>query len=307
MFNICKNCGDSQLTINYTEGNVVCTDCGLVQDIRIIDEGLECRNFAKESTSRGGDDPKRVGEANNDLLPDRGLGTIIAGNGKNDAYLTRWNQRNMQGGIEKTLTRGYKSIEELCNTLTLGDVIKEDSKKLFRKIDDQKSLKGRSHQAIVSACIFITCRKFNNPRAIREISRTLNVDKKDILKCYSIIKKSEPTRNTNKSASEYAKRYASDLGYTELANQHSQRIADKAIEKGIVTGKSPLSVASAAVYLVGKLSGDSRSYTEISEISTMKEITIKNCFKCIIPHFDEIMESLPPGWKRENIKDDKTQ
>lgn len=305
MLDTCKSCGERGLTIDYTEGTVVCTLCGDVHGVRIIDESSEWRNFAKENTSRGGDDPKRVGEANNPLLPDQGLCTIISGNGKNDAELTRWNQRTMQGGAEKTLSRGFKSIDDLCTNLTLGDVIKEESKILFKKVNDQKNLKGRTHNAIISSCVFIACRKKCNPRSIREISAALCVDKKDILKCYSIIKRLAPSTHTNRSAAEYAKRYASELVFSELASLKAQKVAEMAIEKGLVTGKSPLSVASAAVYLIGKLSGDNRTYTEVSSVSSMKEITIKNCYKSISPFLDELLEDLPPGWDKKNLISDR--
>ena len=240
-------------------------------------------------------------------MPDRGLCTIISGNGVKDSALSRWNQRTIQGGAEKTLSRGFKSIDELCNNLNLGDVIKEDAKILFKKVDDQKVLKGRGHTAIVSSCVFIACRKKNNPRSIREISTALNVERKEILKCYSIIKKIAPSVHTNKSASEYSKRYALELNFSEQANRIAQVIAEKAIEKGLVTGKSPLSVASAAVYLIGQLSGDNRSYTEVSEVSTMKVVTIKNCCKSLYCYISELLEGiqLPPGWSLSNLDNDK--
>ena len=84
-------------------------------------------------------------------------------------------------------------------------------------------------------------------------------------------------------------------------------IAEKAIEKGLVTGKSPLSVASAAVYLIGQLSGDNRSYTEVSEVSTMKVVTIKNCCKSLYCYISELLEGiqLPPGWSLSNLDNDK--
>jgi transcription initiation factor TFIIB len=307
MYDTCKNCEERGLTLDINEGNVTCTQCGHVQSRGIIDESSEWRNFAKESSSHGGDDPKRVGEANNNLLPDRGICTVISGNGTKDIGLARWNQRSLQGTVEKTLSRGFKSIDDLCNSLNLTDVIKEEAKILFKKIDDQKSLKGRAHNAIVSSCVFISCRKKNNPRSIREISQLLNIDRKDILKCYSLIKKIAPSAHTNKSAAEYSKRYASELQFSEQANRISQHIAERAIENGLVTGKSPLSVASAAVYLVGKLSGEPRSYTEVTEVSSMKEITIKNCYKSFSPYIDVLLEgiTLPPGWDKLNLQTDK--
>jgi transcription initiation factor TFIIB len=302
MLDFCKHCGEQGLVIDQAEGSIVCRMCGEVEGMRIIDESSEWRNFAKESSSHGGDDPKRVGEANNNLLPDRGICTTISG--VNDASLSRWNQRVMQGGQEKTLSRGFRSIEDLCNVLNIGDIVKEEAQHLFKKVDDQKTLKGRGHNAIVSSCVFIACRKKSNPRSIREISMALNVEKREILKCYSSIKKILPLVHSNKSASEYAKRFASELGFTEVENKKSQIIAERAIEKGLVTGKSPLSVASAAVYIVAKLANKTKTYTEISNVSSMKEITIKSCYKSISSSIDELLDEMPVGWSKDNLATD---
>ena len=54
---------------------------------------------------------------------------------------------------------------------------------------------------------------------------------------------------------------------------------------GIVTGKNPMSVASAAVYIIGLHNPEyARSFHDISEKSEMKEITIKNCAKILHEH-----------------------
>ena len=256
MLGSCKECLADTLEINYSEGNVVCRSSGLLQSSRIIEECAEWRNFAKESSSRGGDDPKRVGEANNDLLPDRGICTIIS-NAK-DSNLARWGQRFIQGSVEKTLSDAFRAIDDLCNNLELGDVVKEEAKKLFKDVENKKILKGKRGNAV--ACVFIACRTKDNPRSIREISNVSGHEVKDILKCFALIKKNIELKHTNKSAAEYTRRYARELGLSETATFYAQRIANTSIDKGFVTGKSPLSVASAAVYMVGKLSGDIRNY-----------------------------------------------
>ena len=307
MFEVCKNCEEKGLIINYTEGNVVCRFCGIVAINRIIDETSEWRNFAKDSSAQGGDDPKRVGQANNDLLSDRGLCTVISGAGGKHAELTRWNQRSIQSNADKILSRGFQTIDELSSTMGLSDVIKEEAKYLFKEIEQKKSIKGRSHNSIVGSCIFLACRKKNNARSIREIGLILNIDKKDILKCYSLIKKELPMKHHNKSAAEYAKRYAYELNMTEVEKRYCIQIAEKASDLGLVTGKNPLTVASAAVYLVSQISGVSKTCTEISDISTIKDATIKKCFKDLKAHKEKLIGTdLPPGWSFEILERDKT-
>jgi transcription initiation factor TFIIB len=270
----------------------------------MIDESSEWRNFAKDSSAQGGDDPKRVGQANNDLLSDRGLCTVISGIGGKHSDLTRWNQRSIQSNEDKILSRGFQTIDEISSTMNLTDVIKEEAKILFKEIEQKKSIKGRSHNSIVGSCIFLACRKKNNARSIREIGMHLNVDKKDILKCYSLIKKIMPMKNNiTRSAAEYAKRYAYELGQDELVKRFAQNVADKANELGLVTGKNPLTVASAAVYMVAQVAGKGITYTEITEVSTIKEITIRKCFKELKEKKKELFveRELPPGWSLDNL------
>lgn len=285
----CVECKASHsCIINSKEGTIVCQTCGLVQMSRIIDDTLETRNFSKDATSRGGDDNKRCGGANVDLLSDRGIMTLISGGP--DTGLSRWAQRSAQSGADKQLVRGFQAIGELTNNLHLNDVCADEAKLIFKSITEQRGLKGRSYQAMVAACVFIASRK-SNPRSIREISKITNVDQKEILRCYSMMKKLIPTGVVgNHSAAYYAKRFANELNFSTAHVKAAENIAVKSIELEILTGKSPLSIASAAVYLVGQLFGiDKSSLSDISEVSTMKDITIKNCVKAMSQRLHELI------------------
>jgi len=200
---------------------------------------------------------------------------------------------------DKQLMKGFQSIADLCNNLNLNDVCAEDAKLIFKTISDQRGLKGRSYMAMVAACVFIAGRR-NNPRSIREISKITNIEQKEILRCYSIIKKLIPNQIVSgRSAADYATRFAYELNFLTLQARVAKTIAERAIELEILTGKSPLSIASAAVYIVGKLFDcEKSSMSEISEASTMKDVTIKNCVKIMSIRIQDLVNGFDIDQKK---------
>jgi transcription initiation factor TFIIB len=278
------------MVTDYHEGSVVCRGCGLVQDHRIIDETYESRSFAKDSTARGGDDGKRIGGANNPLLEGHGLGTVISAGSAKESQLSWLNMRASNSGSDRALTRGYQTIDELCHTLNLNDTIAECAKEHFKGIEEQKKLRGRAHDAVISAIVFIACKSKSNPRSIREIALISNAKKKEIRRCFSLIKKLMPAPSMTNSAADYASNFAIKLHFTEVLRRACKQVAENAIMLGIVTGKNPMTVASASVFIVGALSKEhAKSFREISDVSHMKDVTIKNCYREMHPFLSRLV------------------
>lgn len=67
---------------------------------------------------------------------------------------------------------------------------------------------------------------------------------------------------------------------------HIQQEAIKIIEgaqgKDLTTGKDPKGLAAAALYIVGTLEGERRTQRDISRVSHITEVTIRNRYKEIV-------------------------
>mmetsp|Transcript_11404 Transcript_11404/g.15348 ORF Transcript_11404/g.15348 Transcript_11404/m.15348 type:complete len:80 (+) Transcript_11404:360-599(+) len=79
------------MVMNRAEGTLVCTNCGLVNQSRIIDETSEWRNFSSD-TGDGTNARDRVGGRLNPYVSDFGLTTMVKGG--NCKELQIWSQRN---------------------------------------------------------------------------------------------------------------------------------------------------------------------------------------------------------------------
>jgi transcription initiation factor TFIIB len=289
----CRDCKNTEdFIVDIQEGTVVCRKCGLVAASRIIDDTPEWRNFSKEAAGEGADDPKRVGGANNTLLEGQGLNTMISPAGT-DTSLARWNMRVSNDGIDRALSRGFSTIKEVCHHLNLNDEVEETAKIIFKLVEQSKKLKGRHHDAVVSAVVFVACRKCNQSRSLQEVSDVLNCDLRAVSKCYGLVRKEVPQTSNVKSPVQYAIRFATKVAFSiELKNQ-VETVAGKLVDEGILAGKNPKSIAGAAVYFVGMMNPRFRvTFGEVSEVSRMAEATIKSAFREIEQYTGELRRLL---------------
>ena len=114
----CEECGKPDLRINHVEGTIVCTECGLVNQSRIIDDSSEWRTFNSENSNSGAN-PNRVGGRVNPYLTNYGIDTQVKG--QNAADIQKWNDRSSLTAKDKQITKGHRMIKDIQTTLNIKD------------------------------------------------------------------------------------------------------------------------------------------------------------------------------------------
>ena len=94
--------------------------------------------------------------------------------------------RGRTDGIDRALRRGFTTIKEVCHHL--NDVVEKTAQMIFKVAEMSTKLKGRPYNAVVSAVVFIACRKSCQSRSLQEIAEVLHCDKIAMSKCYELIK-----------------------------------------------------------------------------------------------------------------------
>ncbi|KAF8037217.1 hypothetical protein BT93_B0200 [Corymbia citriodora subsp. variegata] len=302
----CRDCNkQTEVVFDHAAGDTICSECGLVLEAHSIDETSEWRTFANESNDN---DPVRVGGPYNPLLTDGGLSTVISKpNGSSGEFLNsslgKWQGRG--ANPDRNLIQAFKSIAIMSDRLGLVTTIKDRANEIYKKVEDQKPLKGRNLDAILAACLYIACRQENKPRTVKEICSVANgATKKEIGRAKEFIVKlleGEMGQSVEMGAihaADYMRRFCSNLGMTNQEVKAAQEVVLKSEELDI--RRSPISIAAAVIFIITQLSNDKKPLKDISVATRVAEGTIKNSYKDLYPHLSKII----PSWfaKEEDFK-----
>lgn len=291
----CKKC--TEVVFDHSAGDTVCSECGLVLESHSIDETSEWRTFANESNDN---DPVRVGGPTNPLLSDGGLSTVISKpNGTTGDYLSsslgRWQNRG--ANPDRGLILAFKTIATMADRLGLVATIKDRASEIYKKVEDQKSSRGRNQDAILAACLYIACRQEDKPRTVKEICSVANgASKKEIGRAKEyIVKQLELEMGKSVTigtihAADFLRRFCSNLGMNNQAMKAAQEAVQKSEEIDI--RRSPISIAAAVIYIITQLSEEKKPLRDISLATGVAEGTIRNAYKDLYPHISKII----PVW-----------
>lgn len=173
----CKYCqGVNCIITNYSSGEIVCTNCGVVHEERIIDEEYESRNFIDEN----GQSKSRIGAPINLHYEDT-LSTGVVLKNKKDNYLTI--KRVKVSPIKRVFSRA----EELGAKLKIQSIIIELSKDTLHKLLQANVIRKNLLDHIIIIVFFKTLVEKDIQRSINEMRSTLGLKKDDFKKAYSLI------------------------------------------------------------------------------------------------------------------------
>ncbi|XP_066965289.1 transcription initiation factor IIB [Macrobrachium rosenbergii] len=285
----CPQHPDAHLIEDYRAGDQICSECGLVVGDRVIDVGSEWRTFSNEKANS---DPSRVGGAENPLLNGSDLSTIIgpgAGGAGFDAFGgPRYQNRRSMSSSDRALINAFREIANMADKINLPKAIVDRANVLFKQVHDGKNLKGRSNDAIASASLYIACRQEGVPRTFKEICAVSKISKKEIGRCFKLILKALETQVDLITTGDFMSRFCSNLGLPASVQKGATHIARKAVDLDIVPGRSPISVAAAAIYMASQASEDKKTQKEIGDIAGVADVTIRQSYKLMYPKAKEL-------------------
>ncbi|EIE77922.1 hypothetical protein G6F57_006045 [Rhizopus arrhizus] len=273
----------------FASGDLVCGDCGLVLGDRIIDTRSEWRTFANDE----GDDPSRVGAAANPLLDGNQLDTVISrrdgGTGAaKDLNKVHGRATAIKG--ERNLVQAYKEIGAMCDSISLSKIVSDTAKQLYKRVEDEKLLRGKSSDAIIAACIFIACRQEKVGRTFREICALTRVPKKEIGRCCKSLQLKLQTNTTIMNSEDLMLRFCSNLQLANYVQKAGIDLVKRVKELGTLAGKSPISVAAACIYLVSYLYRQPKATREIAHVAGVSEVTIKTAYKTLYAEKESLLD-----------------
>lgn len=285
----CPNCESKKINRDQFHAEIVCKDCGLVMEDDLIDYSPEWREFTPEEHEK----KARTGRPETPLLYDKGLTTTI--DWKNRDYagrkipnktrsqlyrIRKWQRRLRSSQYrEKNLIQALKELNRLASALNIPRSVRESAAKLYRKAVKENLIRGRSIESMMAASLYGACRQCNLPRTLKEISEKTNVTKKDIGRNYRFINRELKLKIKPTTPPDYLKRFGNMLELSAEAKQKALEILKRAKEKEIISGKGPISLAAAAIYISTVLTGEKKTQKEIAQTARVTEVTIRNRYR----------------------------
>lgn len=285
----CSDCGSRNIEHDYKRGEVLCSDCGLVMEERLVDPGAEWVNNEKVERSR-------VGAPVNLLRVDKGLSTEISGTSRDYSgravtnrtrtqmyRLKKWNDRaKTHGSRARNLEKAIAELNRLVSITGLPKVVADRSIAYYRRVLDNRLVVGRTIDSMVAACVYLANQELKTARSLEDIVKHSPAPRKQITRAFRLVKQKLGVRISVALPEDYLGRYCGLLSLPPSVLAECHRIVAEANAIEIMHGKSPTGMAAAVVYIASRSTDRFRTQKEISEVSGVTEVTIRNRYKEIV-------------------------
>jgi transcription initiation factor TFIIB len=287
----CIGCGSTSLIHDYDTGETVCANCGLVLHEQMIDKGPEWRAFTQEEK----ESRSRVGMPTSYSVYDKGLSTTM-GRVDRDAFgrklpletrlqmwrLRKWQNRSrVHSSVEGNLSRAMNELDRLSDKLNTHGPIKENAAVIYRKALGKDLIRGRSIAAIVAAALYAACRSSETPRTLREIAEASLVNEKDVARCYRLLLRRLDIQMPIADPMTYISKIAERTGISGQTQGLAINILREAKKKRAASGKDPMGLAAAALYIACLQVNEKKTQKDIAEAASVTEVTVRNRYKAL--------------------------
>lgn len=297
--NKCSNCG--QLTLIIDNEICVCKSCGR-EDSIIIDNTCEWRYYGVNDNKRNSD-PTRCGSVSNDLLFGSMLGSVIGGKGfELFRRMQKWN--SMSEHRDRTLMKIYNNINTNIADTDITMCVADRAKIMYKLLSNEQLKRGDSREAIITACLFYSCKDKDISKSVKELSGIVNLKARKIstgckqFREMMYIKDKKYVKNMRPStAKDFITIHGKKLNLNDKHYDICLYISYMANKFGIVLENTPTSISVSCIYLLSEEYNLGLTKKIISDKCNVSEVTISKIFK----NLKTYRTFLIPNEKRLNL------
>ncbi|MGM5483417.1 MAG: transcription initiation factor IIB [Nanobdellota archaeon] len=305
----CPECGSLNLMYNKNKGEVICKECGLVLEDKMVDFGQEWREFDSDS----GEQKRRTGAPMTYTQYDKGLGTevghksdlhTLGGSNRNKFYRLRKWQYRISTAIERNLKLALGELKRVSSFLKLPKGVEEEAARIYTLAVQRGLVRGRSMESVVAGTLYAACRRHEVPRTLDELSESSGIEKKEIGRTYRFITRELQIKILPSNPADYVARFSSSLKLSAEAQSYAVEVLDKAQGIELTSGRGPTGIAAAALYVSALLHSEKRTQREVADVAGVTEVTIRNRYKELLEELD-LEEEIKKLKKSENKNKNK--
>ena len=298
----CTVC-NSSLVDDTENGEIICSGCGIVMAEHMEDHGPEAKSSSLEDKMKLARATGQTSYSQHDLgiTTEISIGTKDFSGKKISVEMSnqmhrigKWQPRvRVSSSRERRLSNILGRISEICQNCSLPKNVIETASMIYRSLDGKNiQVKGKSVDSISAAVVYMACKQCDVIRSLDEILREV---------CHA-----SKVKSKTKLASRYYRMLVMELGtntapivtmdkyISKIANMTktdtrverlSLEIAEKTKDRNLADGKAPNGIAAAYLYIASILLGQNIIQRDVSSVSGVTEVTIRNRCKEILSAF----------------------
>ena len=303
----CPECGSTLLKRYYEDDGIVCVNCGyVITNTGCTDCGsVIIANTAGRNPERKSGSKQRETNYKNaymkTLTPyNRGFTTLnnryyINGDlQKHDALNERlrnrllemwWKKAGVSDQTEKNLVLAFSEITKISHILSLPKSVLEKAATTYKKIVKKRYVKGRNIRTLTAATVYMACKQCGFPRTLNEVAIASKITKRKVGKGYRFLVKELGCFIPPVKPAQYLQKFLNQLTISEKTKEITDKILEAAnVNVRLTSGRDPMSIVAAAIYIATLLTGEKKTQREIAEASRLTEATIRNRYKELAKH-----------------------
>jgi transcription initiation factor TFIIB len=275
-------CKTYPVITDLERGEILCGGCGLVLLQNIPDLSYENHGYTNEEFMT----QTRTGPATSLTMHDQGLSTVIGsdidscGNKLSSkakvtfSRLREWDKRSKSRSTS-SLSKAFTILNGMKTKLAIPDNVVEKAAYIYRKAVTAKLTRGRTMTSLIAASLYAACRETNTPRTLDDIVEVGNVERRILSRdLRTLIKKLSLSLNQYDTSS-FVIKIANNLQLKEKTKRNGLDILKKAQATRITSGKHPVALAAASLYIACMLNDEKISQKRFSEAANVSDVTIR--------------------------------
>lgn len=286
----CGECGGDIITDEST-GERICDNCSLIIDDDVIDHGPEWRAYNQSERS----DKARTGAPLTELRHDKGLSTNIdwrdqdaqgrqlsSKKRKQMQRLRKWDHRAKHDSKSKNIAYANGEIKRMGSALGAPKGIRETGGSLYRQVQENDLVPGRSIEAMATASLYISLRIHGTPRSLDELTTVSRVSRKELQRAYRYICRELDIPLKPTDPTQYIPRFATKIENTTETElpQHiikqAERLATNLTDTHHTSGNDPTVLAASALYAAALREGTLLTQSVVKNAADVTEVSIRN-------------------------------
>ena len=298
----CTACNSS--VVDDTEnGERICSGCGIVMEEHMADHGPEAKSSSLEDKMKLARATGQTTYAQHDLgiATEISIGSTDFSGKKINAEtasqmhrLGKWQQRvRVSSSRDRRLSNVLGRVSEICQSCSLTKNVTETASIIYRSLDGKNiQVKGKSVLSISAAVVYMACKQCDVIRSLEEILKEVchPRDVKSKTKLASryyrtLVIELDTVTTPIVTMDKYISKIANMTDTDTRIERLSLEIAEKTKDRNIADGKAPNGIAAAYLYIASILLGQSVLQRDISSVSGVTEVTIRNRCKEILTSF----------------------